>query len=73
MQETALGGLSKAILRKLQTSAPTDALPAKKRRPRPSFKPGKRLVKGDRFRLAHSKRRSRSTTVEPTTSEPPEM
>ncbi len=45
MQETAFGGLSKAILRKLQTSASTDASPAKKRRPRPSFKPGTRLVR----------------------------
>jgi hypothetical protein len=45
MQENAFGGLSKAILRKLQTSAPTDALPASKRRPRPSFKPGTRLVR----------------------------
>ena len=45
LQENAFGGLSKAILRKLQTSAPTDALAAKKRRPRPSFKPGTRLVR----------------------------
>lgn len=45
MQENAFGGLSKAMLRKLQTSAPTGALPAKNRRPRPSFKPGTRLVR----------------------------
>ena len=45
MQETAFGGLSKAILRKLQTSAPSEASPVKKRRPRPSFKSGTRLVR----------------------------
>lgn len=45
VQETAFGGLSKAILRKLQTSTPSEASPAKKRRPRPSFKPGTRLVR----------------------------
>lgn len=45
VQENAFGGLSKAILRKLQSSAPAEALPAKKRRPRPSFKPGTRLVR----------------------------
>jgi len=45
MQVNAFGGLSKAILRKLQTSAPTEALSAKNRRPRPSFKPGTRLVR----------------------------
>jgi Protein of unknown function (DUF2924) len=45
LQENAFGGLSKAILRKLQTSAPTDALTASERRPRPSFKPGTRLVR----------------------------
>lgn len=45
IQENAFGGLSKAILRKLQTCAPTEALPAKNRRPRPSFKPGTRLVR----------------------------
>jgi hypothetical protein len=45
MQENAFGGLSKAILRKLQTSTPKEASPAKKRRPRPSFKPGTRLVR----------------------------
>jgi hypothetical protein len=45
MQEKAFGGLSKAILRKLQGSAPTEAVPAKKSRPRPSFKPGTRLVR----------------------------
>lgn len=45
MQENTFGGLSKAILRKLQTSVPSEVLPAKKRRPRPSFKPGTRLVR----------------------------
>lgn len=45
MQENAFGGLSKAILRKLQTSARTEAPSANKRRPRPSFKPGTRLVR----------------------------
>jgi hypothetical protein len=45
MQETAFGGLSKAIFRKLQTSASTDSPPAKKRPSRPSFKPGTRLVR----------------------------
>ncbi len=45
VHDTAFGGLSKAILRKLQTSAPSEASPAKKRRPRPSFKPGTRLVR----------------------------
>lgn len=45
MQENAFGGLSKAMLRKLQPSAPTDPLSAKNRRPRPSFKPGTRLVR----------------------------
>lgn len=45
MQENAFGGLSKAIVRKLQVSAPTEASPAKKRRPRPAFKPGTRLVR----------------------------
>jgi len=44
MQEAAFGGLPKAIFRKLQTSAPNEASPAKKRRRRPSFKPGTRLV-----------------------------
>jgi hypothetical protein len=44
MQEKAFGGLSKAILRKLQTSAPTEAPSANKRRPR-SFKAGMRLVR----------------------------
>ena len=43
IQESAFGGLSKAVFRKLQTSA--QAFPAKKRRPRPSFKPGTRLVR----------------------------
>lgn len=45
MQESAFGGLSKSLLRKLQTTALTEALPAKKSRPRPSFKPGTRLVR----------------------------
>lgn len=45
MQENAFGGLSKAILRKLQPSSPNEASPTKKRRPRPSFKPGTRLVR----------------------------
>ena len=45
MQENAFGGLSKAVLRKLQTSVSSEVLPAKKRRPRPSFKPGTRLVR----------------------------
>ncbi len=45
MQENAFGGLSKAILRKLQTSSPTEAPSANKCRPRPSFKPGTRLVR----------------------------
>lgn len=42
LQENAIGGLSKAILRKLQ---PAKASPGEKRRPRPSFKPGTRLVR----------------------------
>jgi hypothetical protein len=42
LQENAFGGLSKAILRKLQ---PAKASPGEKRRPRPSFKPGTRLVR----------------------------
>ena len=42
MQENAFGGLSKAILRKLE---PAKTSPAKKRHPRPSFKPGTRLVR----------------------------
>jgi hypothetical protein len=45
IQENAFGGLSKSILRKLQASAPSEVLPDKKRRPRPSFKPGTRLVR----------------------------
>jgi len=45
MQENAIGGLSKAVLRKMLTSAPTGALSAKNRRPRPSLKPGTRLVR----------------------------
>ena len=45
LQENVLGGLSKAILRKLQSAAPVEVSPGKKRRPRPSFKPGTRLVR----------------------------
>jgi len=45
MQETAFGGLSKAILRKLQSAGPVEGSSEKKRRPRPSFKPGTRLVR----------------------------
>ena len=45
MQENAFGGLSKTILRKLQTSVPNEAMAAKNRRRRPSFKPGTRLVR----------------------------
>lgn len=45
LQENAFGGLPKAILRKMQNSAPNETLPAKKRRLRPSFKPGTRLVR----------------------------
>ena len=45
LQENAFGGLSKAILRKLQSSGPVEASPVKKRQPRPSFKPGTRLVR----------------------------
>lgn len=42
MQENAFGGMSKAILRKLQ---PSKASPVKRRQPRPSFKPGTRLLR----------------------------
>lgn len=42
MQENAFGGMSKAILRKLQ---PSKASPVKSRQPRPSFKPGTRLLR----------------------------
>jgi hypothetical protein len=42
LQENAFGGLSKAILRKLQ---PAKVLSGEKRRSRPSFKPGTRLVR----------------------------
>ena len=45
LQEEAVGGLSKAILRKLQTTGHCEASSAAKRRPRPSFKPGTRLVR----------------------------
>lgn len=45
LQENAFGGLSKAVLRKLQTSTSAEALPVKKRRSRSSFKPGTRLVR----------------------------
>lgn len=43
IQEKAFGGLSKASLRKLQPAAAGP--PAKRRPPRPSFKPGTRLVR----------------------------
>ena len=45
LQENALGGLSKSILRKLQSSGPVETSSVAKRRPRPSFKPGTRLVR----------------------------
>lgn len=45
LQENAFGGLSKAILRKLQSSGFVDTSQAEKRRPRPSFKSGTRLVR----------------------------
>ena len=45
MQENAFGGLPKSILRKLQSIGSVDALQTAKRRPRPSFKPGTRLVR----------------------------
>ena len=45
LQENAFGGLPKSILRKLQSSGPVEASPVTKRRPRPSFKPGTRLVR----------------------------
>jgi Protein of unknown function (DUF2924) len=45
LQENSLGGLSKAILRKLQTSGPAEVSPLKKHRPRPSYKPGTRPVR----------------------------
>lgn len=45
MQENAFGSLSKAIPRKLQTSVPDEAMPARNRRLRPSFKQRTRLVR----------------------------
>ena len=45
MQQNAFGGLSKSILRKLQSIGSVEALQTAKRRPRPSFKPGTRLVR----------------------------
>lgn len=45
LQENAFGGLSKAILRKLQSTAPCATSSTAKPRPRPSFKPGTRLVR----------------------------
>ena len=45
LQENAFGGLSKGILRKLQSSGSVSTLQGAKRQPRPSFKPGTRLVR----------------------------
>ena len=45
MQENSFGGLSKAILRKLQISVSGGASRVTRCRPRPSFKPGTRLVR----------------------------
>ena len=45
LQESAFGGLSKAILRKLQSTGSAETLSTVKRRPRPSFKPETRLVR----------------------------
>lgn len=45
LQEIAFGGLSKANQRKLQSSGSAETSPGKKLRPRPSFKPGTRLVR----------------------------
>lgn len=45
MQENAFGGLSKAVLRKLQRSEHSELSSVATRRPRPSFKPGTRLVR----------------------------
>lgn len=43
LQVNTFGGMSKATLRKLQPAA--EGAPAKTRQPRPSFKPGTRLVR----------------------------
>jgi len=43
MQQKASGGLSKAVLRKLQPT--TEGMPTKNRPPRPCYKPGTRLVR----------------------------
>ncbi len=45
LQENALGGLSKANQRSLQSSGFAETSPGKKLRPRSSFKPGTRLVR----------------------------
>ena len=45
LQENAFGGLPKSILRKLHSSGPVETSLTTKRRPRPSFKPGTRLVR----------------------------
>ncbi len=45
LQENAFGGLSKAILRKLQSTGLGETSSAAKRWPRRSFKPGTRLVR----------------------------
>ncbi len=45
LQENAFGVLPKSLLRKLQNSDPADSPPVPTRRPRPSFKPGTRLVR----------------------------
>lgn len=45
LQENAFGGLSKATLRKLQSFGPVEASQPAGHRPRPSFKPGTRLVR----------------------------
>lgn len=45
LQENAFGGLPKAVLRKLQSSGPSETSSTKTRRPRPSFKPGTRLIR----------------------------
>jgi len=45
LQENALGGLSKATLRKLQGSSQAESIATVRRRPRSLFKPGTRLVR----------------------------
>jgi Protein of unknown function (DUF2924) len=45
LQEDTFGGLSKSILRKLQSTGPCEASSSAKHRLRPSFKPGTRLVR----------------------------